>query len=602
LRTKPGEARRVPPDPASLRAEPPAPAPASAVAFLLVLALFGVVVPVLVAAAFGAFGIPRSDDWSYLLTLFRFADSGRIEFNNWVSMTLVGQVLYSTPVALVFGRSVRAAQVLTACVGLVGLLAVVDVGRQLLRSWWRAGFVALMVAVGPLWAPLTVSYMTDVPAFAAGMVVLVLGGRAVATRPTAAGPRLGGWFVAGLAAAFVAFSIRQYALVPGVALAVVAGWECLVAGDRTRLRRVLVATGVLLVASAALYLWWQGYSNAKALSPSVPTPHTVWEVVLKGTEFLRLVGLLVAPAVLLAGPGRLVRAAWRRHSGLTVVLGAGAALLQVGIYARVTSTPFVGNYIARDGVLARAVLEGDRPDVVPRAVFDLLVLVGSVVAVVLTVAVVPWITDAWARVRDRRFELNDPPAALVVLTVIGYAAAYALAVAVDLPLYDRYALPVVPLVAFLALRAGPRVPVERGEARAGAPARAARPVLAGIALTLLAVVGLTFAVDSAAFDGTRWEVAERAAAAGFRDRSVNGGFEWVNFHRGRWRQRIVNGVRVARKGGDQPLYCVVVLVNPTRVNPERVVAREVSELPTRPDATFVALRTNRRCPADRDQR
>jgi hypothetical protein len=561
------------------------------------------VVPILVAAAFGAFGIPRSDDWSYLLTLFRFADSGRVEFNDWVSMTLIGQVVAATPVALVFDRSVRAVQVLTACMGFVGLLAVVDVGRRLVGSWWRAGFVAVMVAVGPLWAPLAVSFMTDVPAFAAGMLVLVLGVRALAARPPATGPRLGAWLVAGLAAAFIAFSIRQYALVPGAALAIVAVWECATRADRVGLRRVAVATGALLLASAALYLWWQGYSNAKALSPSVPTPHSLWEVVLKGTQFLRLVGLLAAPAIVLAGPGRLVRAAWRRQPTLAAAAGIGAAILQVGIYVRVTATPFVGNYVARDGVLARAVLEGDRPDVVPRAVFDLMVLVASVAAVLLTVAVVPWVCETWRRVRDRRFVLDDPPAALVALTTVGYGAGYALAVAADLPLYDRYALPVVPLVSFLALRAGARASTDAGPQAEGARAVfASRRLLAGIALVLLGLVGTAFAADSAAFDGTRWEVAERAVAAGYRDRSVNGGFEWVNFHRGRWKQRIVNGVRVARKGGDQPLYCVVVVVNPGRVDPDRVVARADSELPTRREAAFVALRTSRRCPADRDGR
>ena len=37
------------------------------------LAFVGGVVPIAIASHFGVLGIPRNDDWSYLLTAFRFA-------------------------------------------------------------------------------------------------------------------------------------------------------------------------------------------------------------------------------------------------------------------------------------------------------------------------------------------------------------------------------------------------------------------------------------------------------------------------------------------------------------------------------------------------
>ena len=61
--------------------------------------LAGAVVPLLVAARSGALGIPRSDDWSYLLSLFRWVDTGRLSYNNWAGMTLVGQLVLAVPVA-----------------------------------------------------------------------------------------------------------------------------------------------------------------------------------------------------------------------------------------------------------------------------------------------------------------------------------------------------------------------------------------------------------------------------------------------------------------------------------------------------------------------
>ncbi len=85
-----------------------------------------VVAPLVVAAHYGALDIPRSDDWSYLLTLFRLVDHGVLGFNNWVSMTLVGQLALAAPIALVFPRSITAVHVATALLGFVGLVALVQ--------------------------------------------------------------------------------------------------------------------------------------------------------------------------------------------------------------------------------------------------------------------------------------------------------------------------------------------------------------------------------------------------------------------------------------------------------------------------------------------
>ena len=63
------------------------------------IALAGLVLPLVIARHYGALGAARGDDWSYLVTLFRWVDTGRLEFNNWVSMSLLGQLLLAAPVA-----------------------------------------------------------------------------------------------------------------------------------------------------------------------------------------------------------------------------------------------------------------------------------------------------------------------------------------------------------------------------------------------------------------------------------------------------------------------------------------------------------------------
>ena len=66
---------------------------------LAVLALVGTLLPLVIARHYGALGAARGDDWSYLVTLFRWVDTGRMEFNDWVSMSLLGQLLLAAPIA-----------------------------------------------------------------------------------------------------------------------------------------------------------------------------------------------------------------------------------------------------------------------------------------------------------------------------------------------------------------------------------------------------------------------------------------------------------------------------------------------------------------------
>ena len=83
----------------------------------------------------------------------------------------------------------------------------------------------------------------------------------------------------------------------------------------------------------------------------------------------------------------------------------------VTMYVRVPRTPFVGNYVAREGVLSTDVLAGNRPDVIPSALFNLLVVVGSISGIVIVLAAVPFLIDLPRRVRERDFDARGPAVA-----------------------------------------------------------------------------------------------------------------------------------------------------------------------------------------------
>lgn len=580
----------------SFPAEPaPRPSPARALGVVALLGGLGVVLPLAIASHYGALGIPRSDDWSYLVTLFRWVDTGHMSFNAWVSMTLIGQVLLAAPIVVVAGHSITTMQVFGALLGLGGLLALVVLGRQLVRPPWWAGFLAATIAVGPMWGPLAPTFMTDVPAFAFAMLALALACAALGRKPISL-PLLG----ASLATGFMGVTIRQYGIVPVVAIAITTLWTLAGARDWRRFRAALAMIAVTGFAALVLLAWWSSVPDSKNLTPTFPTSHSLRLAVVAGAGFLRLAAILVSPVVVLAGPVRIARRAWRASQAVTVAVGGFASLWLAGTYALDSHTPFVGNYLARQGVLADDVLTGTRPDAIPARLFDLLALFGSLAALVVVLAAVPALVEAGARIRERRFTLTDPRVAVIGLTVIGFAIAYELAIFTGLPVFDRYALPVLPLVGLLLLHSvGAR---RAAEATAPVPAAAPRsarrraPLWAGVTIVALAVLGAVYTADSASFDGTRWHVGELAVRRGYSSLEVDGGFEWVSWHRGRG--PLTAPTVEARQKLRRKYFanlCVTVAITDRLPPRERIVAVTRSRAPGRDPVYVVALRNQRSC-------
>ncbi len=554
------------------------------VAAVSLIVVVGVVIPLVVARHYGATGIPRDDDWSYLRALFHWVDTGQLDFNHWVSMILLGQLVLAAPVVLAFGNDITAVQVVTVVIGFIGLLAVLWLGILMTGRLWVGAFIAVVVASGPMWGALSVSYMTDVPAFALSMIACAFGARALLPKRVSIG-----YLIAALVAAFVGFTIRQYAAVPMLALVIVGGWSLLPAGRDRRFWTFAWVTVGVVAGSVAVLLFWRTIPNIKPFTPGAPDSHSIRATFYKGSGNLRLIGLLLSPAVVLAGPLHIVRRAWTAASATTLAIGF-VTLAVLGYTAvEAPRIAFVGNFVLPNGVLGNAVIGGNRPDILPTGAWPLLVAIGTASAFVLVLATVPTIVALGRRLGRRDVAMPEPMVALLGLVVVGYLAAYTLACLSGLPMADRYVLPILPLAAFLLLRsaraAGTVLPVTD----AAAPARYARVRLvgAGLALALVMAVGVVFTLDSASFDGTRWKVAEAATRSGYSPRQVRGGFEWTNFH--------------ARGNKASVRACVTVIVNPPGgTRGQDVVASLDYETPLMDPVPIVAIRGSATCtPAHR---
>lgn len=548
------------------------------VAFTLV-AVVGAVIPLVAAHHYGALGIPRGDDWSYLRTLFRWHETGRLNFNHWVSMTLLGQLVLAWPIVAIAGHHITPVQVLTALLGLGGLGAVLSMGLSLGRKLWLATFVALLVAVTPYWGALAAGFMTDIPAFGVAMIATALAVRAFARRPVSM-PLL----LASIAVGFVGFTIREYAAIPLVATILFAGFTFISERDTERFRTLARTTLFVAVLGLVFLVFWHTIPDTKGLAPRFPSSHSISNTMYKGSGLLRLLGLVLTPVVLLAGPLRIVRRAWRAGADTTVFLTLGVTAWLAFTGHRAPRVGFAGNYVVPLGILGRDVSAGPRQDIFPKYVWGGMLVVGTISAVLLTLAAMPALVTVTRRMRALDFTVRDPIRAFLALALSGYIAAYATVALLGLPIYDRYLLPIIPLAALLLVSSPELAAARNDAARTRAPWRLGA---ASIALLLLAAIGFTYTLDSASFDGTRWKVDTEVVHLGWGPKQISGGFEWINTY------SPSPGTHVRK----HLKPCVAVVVNPRPQRLERTppLATAVYHTPFKHSMIVAAFRTARPC-------
>jgi uncharacterized membrane protein YuzA (DUF378 family) len=565
----------------------------SALLPFVALAVIAVAAPVVIAHHYGALDIPRSDDWSYLHTLFLWHRTGHGDFNDWVSMTLVGQVVISAPIVGLFGESITAISIAWAIIGFAGLLAVVMLARFLGRPVQEGFLVALAIAACPLWGALAPTFMTDVPAFVFEMFALALGALALKRAST----RL---LIGAAGVGFVAIAIRQYAAIPVGALLVSAGWTAFARGDRRRVRTIVGIIVGLAAAVIILLLWWSSVPNGKVLGPRIPNIESVRLTIANAANFLRLAGAVLFPVVVFARPARVARRAFGYDRVVALwTTFAMTGLLVVG-YALASTRPFIGNYFDAHGVLSNDIIPGARPPIMPTIVFDGLVLLATLSAIVLALACVPFVHDLIGAVRTRTAGHPDPLVLTLGLTVAGFAVAYELATFLRMgfsertAVFDRYALPVLPLIGLLFLvstaRRATDEPAGSEVSRSVAPRI---PTL--IALAAITLIGFAYTAESASFDGTRWKLAETVVARGYSPLQIHAGYEWEGwFHgRGPLTSDSVSERQQLRAAYFQGM-CVTISISPKRL-PKDPIAVATSNAPTRRPATIVAARNTRSC-------
>ena len=502
-------------------------------------ALLSVALPLVIIWHFGALGIPRNDDWAFTRILFSWTSTGHLRLLDWNTQTLVGQLAIAMPVVKVFGTSIGALQAGVAVLGGAGCWCLYALLRRLLPRLSALGALACLL-VGPIYASLAGSFMSDVPAFAAASGCLWAGVVALERR----GWSFVGWLGASTVFGFLALSVRQVAATAPAAVAlgvlvVLRRGRRPAESVRTAVierRASLVIACVFAAGTTALLVWRGGLPYSNSIRFSLHPAFGRHASFLYETLFT--LALLSLPAVLRLSPVAVLRRALTVSRTATfVVMTSWGIVVGGALYLSRTAQldVLLGNYVTRQGTVG--VLAGRRPDLLPDAAWTALIVASLYATLILALVVVTRFPAARHAARAFRHGFTVDRANGAGLVLGGFGLLYLTALELALGFtqvvptghvapafsqtpYDRYLIPLVPIVVVLAW-SDPSLfwPVPR-----------MRRLVTAAGFGLFTVLGLAYVIESAAYDGARWAFASQVARSGVPASAIDGGAEWVGFH------------------------------------------------------------------------
>ncbi len=156
---------------------------------------------------------PLNDDWCYGRAAFDLVKLHEIHFVGITTMTLFAQALWGALFCLILGPTFTALRISTLTLGLMGLLAVYGILREIGAPKWAAFFGTLVVALNPLYLCLSYSFMTDVPFAAVALMAVYAYLKALRTDSA-------GMSALGTGLSVAAVLIRQFGLILPVGFAI----------------------------------------------------------------------------------------------------------------------------------------------------------------------------------------------------------------------------------------------------------------------------------------------------------------------------------------------------------------------------------------------
>jgi 4-amino-4-deoxy-L-arabinose transferase-like glycosyltransferase len=448
----------------------------------------------------GALGIPRNDDAFYIRTAFHFAETGKfVPVSSYP--TLFGQVLFSYPIIQIFGESISALQIFVSALGVFALFVLYLLLRNAI-SKIHSVICVLILGLSPIFANISISYMTDIPAFSFQIFSLFFIAKLQFARK-----HNSLYFSAAALTAFVAFSIRQSGVTAVVTVFVMG---LIATRSPARLRKsIFLVNAVVLGGTAFVFYYW------RSLSPLYKSYPISWDQFANPVRFVATslatigmtYGLYLLPVLFLVSP----RKFYLRYKGSYFISELLVVLSVVITFVILRPKP-IGNYFSRFVPYA-ATVNANTSDVLSGREWQLLQVIGLVTTLIFLVVILRWSRQSFKN-RSINFSGTSIIGISFVIT-IGF-----MAFAFEGGGFDRYGLILIPLLPAMLIKCSSDLSILRNRFSFSALA----------ALLLIAVFGVKSFDSSTVFDGAKWKIANQEVKSGTNPLHIDGGYEWFAYH------------------------------------------------------------------------
>jgi hypothetical protein len=467
----------------------------------------------LAASPFAQYG--GNDDFAYIRSAKILAETGRIVYVGWSSAMLGWQLALGAAFLKLFGFSFTAARLSMLCVAVVTAYLLHRTAARLGLNAWNATLVTLTLVLSPLYLPLSVSFMSDIPGLLAIVIAVYCCTLALDARTSRHATAL---LIAGSALSVVLGTARQTGWLGAL---IVVPCAALLMRRRGVSLAGMFAVWLLSFGAVLGCLHWfslQMYSTAESAPPVGSANGQLYDAAMSSVRVPLELAFLVAP-VLLAYGIRFFRSASVRARAI-MFAGAGLAvaffLLRLhGYWAYVLLVPAAiteGNYVTPHGILEMPAI-GLRPVAFP----PLWRLLASVVCYVSGAAFLALLPSTLRRKKldneaDRLISWGQLLVLLCPLALV-YLGFLSLRVVAG-NLFDRYLLPLCFVLAIVAARlyqdrVTPRLP------------------RAGFAMVaIFAIVGIAGMHDMFAANRARMQAINEVEQAGIPRSELYGGFSY----------------------------------------------------------------------------
>lgn len=402
-----------------------------------------------------------NDDWVYTITTFDLARTDHFIFHGWASPMLGWQALWGALFAKLFGATFTAVRLSTVPVAAAIVLLYHAILRRFGLNAAHATFGTLVLALSPVFLPLSASFMTDVPALFPLLLCIYLCQLALASSTDS---KTIAWLTAAALSNIAFGTVRQIAWLGVLVIVPCAVWLL-------RRRRNVLPLGIVLWLIGVLCIWlmtrWfshQPFTAPEKLLPGQLHFHLVGKVLVQIADAVMTTLLLLVPILTMGFPSlwpirqpTLIRAA--------ITLVVVVALLVIFHHngeAHLLEFPWLGNTFGHKGILQDG-LFGSNPDMstgTQNLLFFAVVLsVFAAMEAVLAYRKRPVVPPS-----STPYATSWTDISVLLLPFLACYCALLLPRAAFFVLFDRYLLEVVAVLLVYVLlwhqqHAGPRVPL-----------------------------------------------------------------------------------------------------------------------------------------------